>query len=192
MCQRGGAAAVKWRTVRPPQTHRQSGTLSGILRESPELVFRFWESDQNPRRSGWSPDFRCWSSWCRRVPPLTWTPRMSCARQAATPTACSASPWPCTGSYNRRIKQCERWTFCCCCCCYMTRQRVPLRCDPHARRVWERELQVFSGIWAKRYLSADTWSLVYLLIFTYRKVTYLRGCAESFSDCRHCCCKWEF
>lgn len=89
-------------------SRRQSGTLSSFVREAPELLLLlllvfFW--------SGWCPDFRCWSSWRRRVPPLTWTPRMSCARRAATPTACSASPWPCTGSYNQRIKHCERWTF---------------------------------------------------------------------------------
>lgn len=99
----GGAAAVKWCTVRPPaDSLGLSAALSGKLQNCC-CCFFFW--------SGWSPDFRCWSSWRRRVPPLTWTPRMSCARRAATPTACSASPWPCTGSYNQRIKHCERWTF---------------------------------------------------------------------------------
>lgn len=81
----GGAAAVKRCTVRRPTDSLGGGG---------------GELDQKPQRSEWgrSPDFRCWSPWCRHVPPSTWTPRISCANRAATPTACSASPWPCTGS----------------------------------------------------------------------------------------------
>lgn len=54
----------------------------------------------------------CWSfSWdaigCRLS---TWTPTTSCGRTGIL-AACSASLSPCTGSFNRRIRECKNWSF---------------------------------------------------------------------------------
>lgn len=112
------------------QTGRQTEWLSAAAAAVAFLTF-FTDPTNTllPASEPWRPgppvDCRCSSSSYWHVvgcPPLTWTLTTSCGGTAIL-AACSASPWSCTGSSNRRTRECKRRFSC-----------LPVRAVPCAPR----------------------------------------------------------
>lgn len=101
----GGAAGSQVSCCRSSYrltAEEHSSSSSSSLLTSACVVFLYSEQ--------WRPeppvDCRCsWSS-CWNVPPSTWTRTVWCGK-TASPTVCSASPWPCIGSCSPWTRRCK-------------------------------------------------------------------------------------